>query len=111
MLEEELNILLSDLIDTRLVIIVRSLYTSCIIKFELSNFSFSSGGHLSKVSNRMINDNNVNLHDIDSNIAFRFEYKDIESIENGNKEKYELKLIYRDGTNIVIYKEVNFLKW
>lgn len=108
MSEEELNILLSDLIGTRLAIRVRSLYTSCIIKLELSNFTFSSGGHISNVSNSFIKDNNVNLHDKDSNIAFRFEHKDIESIEKGNKEKYELNLIYRDGTNITIYKEVNF---
>lgn len=107
MSEEELNILFSDLIGTRLAIRVRSLYTSCIIKFELSNFTFSSGGHISNVSNSFIKDNNVNLHDKDSNIAFRFEYKDVESTEKGNREKCELNLIYRDGTNVTIYKEVN----
>lgn len=108
MSQEELNILFSDLIGKRLVIRVKSLYTSNIIKFELSNFTFSNGGHISNVSNRMIKDNSVNLHDTDSNIAFCFEYKDIESTEKGNREKCELNLIYRDGTNITIYKEVNF---
>lgn len=107
MLEEELNIFFSDLIGARLAIRVKSLYTSCIIKFELSNFTFSSGGHISNVSNSFIKDNNVNLHDKDSNIAFRFEYKDVESTEKGNREKCELHLIYRDGTNVTIYKEVN----
>lgn len=108
MSEEELNMLFSNLIGTRLVIRVKSLYTSSIIKFELSNFTFSNGGHISNVSNRMIKDNNVNLHDTDSNIAFRFEHKDIEGTEKWNREKCELNLIYRDGTNVTIYKEVNF---
>ena len=64
MSEEELKILFSDLIGTRLVIRVRSLYTSCIIKFELYNFTFSSGGHISNVSSSFIKDNNVHIEQI-----------------------------------------------
>ncbi|MFT8352593.1 MAG: hypothetical protein ABF685_27195 [Clostridium saccharoperbutylacetonicum] len=43
----------------------------------------------------------------DPNITFCFEYKDIESTEKGNREKCKLNLIYRDWTNVTIYKEVN----
>lgn len=108
---EELDILLRKLIGTRLAVKVNSDYIACIINFELYDVTFSGGGHRSNVSDVMIEDNNVSFHDKDSNVCFAFEYKDVESVVKDKKEKCELHLIYRDGTNIRIYKESNFLKW
>ncbi|NFO48598.1 hypothetical protein FDB40_17230 [Clostridium botulinum] len=106
--KEEIEYILRRLIGEELKIRIKSPYTACIVKFKLHNFSFSSGGHRSNVSNSIIKDNNIYLHDKDSNIVFQFEYKDIESIEKDKREKCELNLIYRDGTNVTIYKDFNF---
>lgn len=107
--KEELDILLKSLIGTRLAVKVNSAYVSCIINFELGDIIFSGGGHRSKVSEAMIDFNDVSLHDKDLNVCFAFEYKDVESIVKDKREKCELHLIYRDGTNVWIYKESNFL--
>jgi hypothetical protein len=102
--EEELNLFLENLIGTRLAIRVASTYTVCIIKFELAGIMFSGGAHRSKVSNVMIDDRNVHLQNKDFDIGFQFEYKDVESIAKNDRENCVLHLIYRDGTDVTIYK-------
>lgn len=108
MLKEELDILLKGLIGTRIVIRVNNTYTASIVKFKLIDIIFSAGFHRSNVSNAMIEDRKVSLHDDNLNVTFAFEYKDVETIVKDPREKSELHLIYRDGTDVRVYKEVNF---
>lgn len=103
--EEELNILLKSLIGTTLAIKVNSNYIDHIIRFDLSGIMFSSRLRKSKVSNALIKGNNVSLHDKNHNVCFQFEYKDVESMVKDDIEGNELHLIYRDGTDVMIYKE------
>lgn len=103
--EEELDLLFKSLTGKRLEVRVYSIYTTCIMKFQLSRFLPSWGSHKSNVSNAMIKDNDFSLFDEDYNIGFHFEFKDIESIVKD--ENCELCLIYRDGTKVMIAKEGN----
>lgn len=106
--EEELDVLLKSFIGTRIVIRVNTSYTASIIKFKLDDITFSGGFHRSSVSDAMIEDRNVSLHDDNFNVTFAFEYKDVENVVKNPREKCELHIIYRDGTDVRIYKEVNF---
>lgn len=103
--EEELDLLFKSLMGKRLEVRVYSIYTTCIMEFELSKFSPSWGSHKSNVSNTMIKDNHFSLFDGDYNIGFHFEFKHIESIVKD--DRCELCLIYRDGTKVMIAKEGN----
>lgn len=106
--EEELDGLLKSFIGSRIVIRINTSYTAGIVKFKLADITFSGGFHRSSVSDAMIEDRNVSLHDDNLNVTFAFEYKDLESVVKSPREKCELHVIYRDGTDVRIYKEVNF---
>lgn len=106
--KEEIENILRSLIGEDLIIIFKSSYTACIIKFKLYNIMFSGGFHRSNVSSAMIEDHDVSLRDENLDVSFQFEYKDIESIKKDAREVSELNLVYRDGTNVTIYKEFNF---
>lgn len=106
--EEELDILLKSFIETRIVIRVNTAYTAGIVKFKLADITFSGGFHRSNVSDAMIEHRKISLHDDNLNVTFAFEYKDVESVVKNPREKCELHIIYRDGTDVRIYKEVNF---
>jgi hypothetical protein len=105
--EEELDLLFKRLIGTRLEVRIYSIYTTCIIKFELSRFSFSCGSHRSNVSDAMIKDHGASLYDENYNVGFHFEFKDVESLVKD--DTCELQLIYRDGTKVMIAKEGNLI--
>lgn len=97
MQQHELESFFTKLIGEKLEIIFNSNFSDAIMKLKLSSFVFSAGGHRSKVSDSMIQHKHISLHDELHNISFQFEYEDIEQVI---QEKYELHLIYRDGTNI-----------
>lgn len=109
MTREQVGQLLNSFIGKKIVIKMKSIYCSCLISMKLESVEFLQGLEKSKVSDSLIEYNNVCISDKKG--RFTIEYEDVENIRYNDidvKQFYEFQLIYRDGSIVQFYSAESF---